>query len=210
MVRGTLTQRELCPLSSRTMLCLASSQCMKLCHMLHASGKPSTCKSSLFFDLKYKTSLPRGTPNIKAYVDDTLRSLGLQDVANNRIGTPLQRGISGGQKRRVTIACSVVARPRVLVLDEPTSGLDSGSAREVMASRELIILCIFCALVEWLSSAVKRLSQQTSMICIATIHQPNWELFSLFDQLTLLAGGRVMYNGAAGESRLLEIRCIPF
>lgn len=73
-------------------------------------------------------------PNIEAYVDATVRSLGLQDVAHNKIGTPLQRGISGGQKRRVTIACSVVARPRVLVLDEPTSGLDSGSAHEVMAS----------------------------------------------------------------------------
>jgi ABC-type multidrug transport system ATPase subunit len=80
------------------------------------------------------TSLPRNTPNINAHIDTTLRSLGLQDVANNRIGTPLQRGISGGQKRRVTIACSVIARPRVLVLDEPTSGLDSGSAQEVMAS----------------------------------------------------------------------------
>src|SRR5882762_6228414 len=81
-------------------------------------------------------SLPRNTTNIDAHIDATLRSLGLQDVANNKIGTPLQRGISGGQKRRVTIACSVISRPRVLVLDEPTSGLDSGSAQEVMASSE--------------------------------------------------------------------------
>lgn len=81
-------------------------------------------------------SLPRGYPDLDGHINATLRSLGLQEVANNKIGTPLQRGISGGQKRRVTIACSVVARPRVLVLDEPTSGLDSGSAREVMASRE--------------------------------------------------------------------------
>ena len=60
---------------------------------------------------------------MEGHIDRTLVSLGLQDVANNKIGTPIQRGISGGQKRRVTIACSMVSRPRVLVLDEPTSGL---------------------------------------------------------------------------------------
>jgi ABC-type multidrug transport system ATPase subunit len=48
-------------------------------------------------------------------------------------------------------------------------------------------------------SVVKRLAHDTHMICIATIHQPNWEVFSLFDKLLLLAGGRVMYNGPARE-----------
>ncbi|KIM77700.1 hypothetical protein PILCRDRAFT_825138 [Piloderma croceum F 1598] len=42
---------------------------------------------------------------------------------------------------------------------------------------------------------VKHLTQETNMVCIATIHQPNWEVFSLFDRLTLLSAGRVMYNG---------------
>lgn len=83
-----------------------------------------------------RLALPANSPDIADHVDATLRSLGLQDVANNIIGTALQRGISGGQKRRVTIACSVVARPRVLVCDEPTSGLDSASSREVVASCE--------------------------------------------------------------------------
>ncbi|KZP14385.1 P-loop containing nucleoside triphosphate hydrolase protein [Athelia psychrophila] len=128
-----------------------------------------------------RLSLPRtDTASLDHQVDSTIRALGLQDVASNKIGTPLQRGISGGQKRRVTIACSVIARPRVLVLDEPTSGLDSQSAKEVMA-------------------AIKRLAHETNMICIATIHQPNWEVFSLFDRLTLLAGGRVMYNGRSAN-----------
>lgn len=131
-------------------------------------------------------------------VDSTIRSLGLQDVASNIIGNPLQRGISSGQKRRVTIACSVIARPRILVLDEPTSGLDSGSAREVMvASKYRFMSCANMYISD--ASPVKRLSQETNMICIATIHQPNWEVFSLFDRLTLLAGGRVMYNGSSGE-----------
>lgn len=81
-------------------------------------------------------SLGPSYPNIADHIDSTLQSLGLASIAHNRIGTPLQRGISGGQKRRVTIACSVVAKPRVLVLDEPTSGLDATSGKEVVAFRE--------------------------------------------------------------------------
>lgn len=47
--------------------------------------------------------------------------------------------------------------------------------------------------------SVKRLAEETDTICIATIHQPNYETFALFDQLLLLAAGRVMYNGASGQ-----------
>ena len=81
-------------------------------------------------------SLPHTFQDIEGHVDRVLKSLGLQDVAHNRIGTPIQRGISGGQKRRVTIACSMVAKPKILVLDEPTSGLDAASGREVVTSSE--------------------------------------------------------------------------
>ena len=84
-----------------------------------------------------KLSLGSNYPGIDRHIDSTLRSLGLQDIANNKIGTPLQRGISGGQKRRVTIACSVVTKPQILVLDEPTSGLDASSSREVVTFREI-------------------------------------------------------------------------
>ena len=63
-----------------------------------------------------------------------MNELGLTDVRNNRIGTPIQRGISGGQKRRVTIGSSLVTMPRILLLDEPTSGLDSRTSREVLAA----------------------------------------------------------------------------
>lgn len=87
-------------------------------------------------------SLPPNTPGVQKHIDATLRSLGLQDVAQNRIGTPLQRGISGGQKRRVTIAIAVVARPRVLILDEPTSGLDSAGAKEVVSAREYLSIVL--------------------------------------------------------------------
>ncbi|KAF7373722.1 ABC transporter domain-containing protein [Mycena sanguinolenta] len=69
-----------------------------------------------------------------ARVDRVLTALGLQSCANQQIGTPISRGVSGGQKRRVTAACAMVTFPRILLLDEVTSGLDSTSAREVMSA----------------------------------------------------------------------------
>ncbi|GAA5882560.1 hypothetical protein JCM16303_002042 [Sporobolomyces ruberrimus] len=125
-------------------------------------------------------SLGSSYPGIDRHIDDTLRSLGLQDIANNKIGTPLSRGISGGQKRRVTIACSVVTKPHILVLDEPTSGLDASSSREVV-------------------TFLRYLAHELNMLVICTIHQPNFETFSLFDNLLLLAGGKTMYNGPVPE-----------
>ncbi|KPV74540.1 uncharacterized protein RHOBADRAFT_37583 [Rhodotorula graminis WP1] len=115
-------------------------------------------------------------PNLSQHVDATLASLGLSSVAHQRIGTPLQRGVSGGQKRRLTIACSVVAKPRILVLDEPTSGLDAKSGKEVVAF-------------------LQRLAHEQGVLVICTIHQPAYETFALFDRLLLLARGKVMFDG---------------
>ena len=79
-------------------------------------------------------SLDPSTPArvIRERVNNTIAELGLTDVTNNRIGNAVQRGISGGQKRRVTIGSALVTMPRILILDEPTSGLDSRTSREVM------------------------------------------------------------------------------
>ncbi|KAG7094840.1 hypothetical protein E1B28_005649 [Marasmius oreades] len=116
----------------------------------------------------------------KAVNDRVLRvltALGLLGCMNQRIGTPISRGISGGQKRRVTAACAMVTFPRILFLDEVTSGLDSTSAREVM-------------------SAIRNLAVAEGMIVIATIHQPSLETLSQFTDLILLAHGQICYSGA--------------
>ncbi|KAM0791552.1 hypothetical protein ACM66B_006000 [Microbotryomycetes sp. NB124-2] len=125
-----------------------------------------------------RLALPRSVSRqeIDERVEATLSSLGLSGVADNRIGTPIQRGISGGQRRRVTLACSVVVRPRVLILDEVTSGLDSVAAREVI-------------------SAVKRVAQDTNAAVVCTIHQPSFDTLALFDKVTFLAQGQTVYSG---------------
>ncbi|KAI9326268.1 P-loop containing nucleoside triphosphate hydrolase protein [Zopfochytrium polystomum] len=121
-------------------------------------------------DPKEKTEFLRGR------VEHIINAMGLAKCADVRIGNPIQKGISGGQKRRVTIAQSLVTNPRILFLDEPTSGLDTTTSREVM-------------------TAIKRIAKDTQMVVIATIHQPNFETLRLFDSLLVLAEGKTMYFG---------------
>lgn len=68
----------------------------------------------------------------KQRVDQLLSALGLRNQADTIVGTPIKKGISGGQKRRLTIASALITSPKILFLDEPTSGLDSKASLEVI------------------------------------------------------------------------------
>jgi ABC-type multidrug transport system ATPase subunit len=110
-------------------------------------------------------------------VRETMIELGLEHIANTRIGTPGRRGISGGEKRRVSIAMEVVTGPSILYLDEPTSGLDSYNALSVVQS-------------------LVTLAKRYNRTIILTIHQPRSNIFAMFDKLLLLAeGGYMVYSG---------------
>ncbi|KAF8071585.1 P-loop containing nucleoside triphosphate hydrolase protein [Lyophyllum atratum] len=134
-----------------------------------------TVRESITYALRLSLPmLPR--KDVVHRVDRVIASLGLQSCAEQQIGTPISRGISGGQKRRVTAACAMVTYPRILLLDEVTSGLDSTSAKEVM-------------------SAIRTLAVAEGMIVLATIHQPSLETLAQFTNLLMLAEGKTCYCG---------------
>lgn len=66
-------------------------------------------------------------------VDGLLDAFGLRNQSDTLIGTPIRKGISGGQKRRVSVASQLITGPKLLFLDEPTSGLDSAASWEVIS-----------------------------------------------------------------------------
>uniref|UniRef100_A0A0E0M966 ABC transporter domain-containing protein n=1 Tax=Oryza punctata TaxID=4537 RepID=A0A0E0M966_ORYPU len=116
----------------------------------------------------------------RALVEGTIVEMGLQDCADTVVGNWHLRGISGGEKRRVSIALEILMRPRLLFLDEPTSGLDSASAFFV-------------------TQTLRGLARDGRTV-IASIHQPSSEVFELFDRLYLLSGGKTVYFGLASEA----------
>lgn len=127
-------------------------------------------------------------------VTQIISELGLSKVANSKVGTELIRGVSGGERKRTNIGMELITEPPVLFLDEPTTGLDASTANAV-----LILL--------------KKLSRRGRTI-IFSIHQPRYSIFKLFDSLTLLALGKVLYHGPANQAldyfSSIGYECEPF
>ena len=112
--------------------------------------------------------------------DMLLATVGLAKVRDSYVGDALTRGISGGQKRRLTLCKGLVTNPTVVFMDEPTSGLSSSDS-------ELVI------------KACKLIAKYGSVTFVVVIHQPRYSLFKLFDHVMLMCEGRTIYNGANAE-----------
>lgn len=116
-----------------------------------------------------------------------LGQLGLAQVAGSRIGGPGMRGVSGGERRRVSIGVELVHNPAVLLLDEPTSGLDSSSAHLIVAM-------------------LKSMAASYGKTVILTIHQPGFRIIELLDRVVLISDGVLRHQGPLSllQTRLEE------
>jgi len=110
-------------------------------------------------------------------VDNVLKLLHLEKCADTVIGNALVKGVSGGERKRCSVAMELVTDPPLLFLDEPTSGLDTFTASSLIHSLQQLA--------------------RSGRTVIATIHQPSSEIFHNFDDLVLLASGKVVYAGEA-------------
>lgn len=117
----------------------------------------------------------------------TINELHLSHIAYNRIGLSGRAGISGGERKRVSIGMELVSQATVLMLDEPTSGLDSHAANSLI--RVLLELA------------------SRNRIVLLSIHQPSTKCFLSMDKILLLGGGKIMYDGKPSDvESFLEAR----
>lgn len=139
---------------------------------------------TVFQNLFYNAKLCFGKMDddaINKLVDKTLSSIGLLEVGHLKVGSPLQKTISGGQRKRLNIALELIREPSVLFVDEPTSGLSSRDSENIM-------------------DLLKELALKGKLI-FAVIHQPSSDIFKIFDNLLILdQGGFPIYNGNPVDS----------
>lgn len=129
----------------------------------------------------------RGTPAraLASRIEAVLDAMGLARAASTAVGGLLPsgqavRGLSGGERRRLTIACSLVALPSILFLDEPTTGLDSFAAYNIMEH-------------------MAKLAAGGHTV-IATIHQPRQAIWDMFHKVCVLSEGRQLFFGAPDKA----------
>jgi ABC transport system ATP-binding/permease protein len=110
-----------------------------------------------------------------------LLNLGLSEIRNLKVGSPLEKTISGGQRKRLNIGLELLREPTILFVDEPTSGLSSRDSENIM-------------------DLLKELTLRGKMIFVV-IHQPSSDIFKMFDTLIILdVGGFQIYYGNPAES----------
>ena len=135
-----------------------------------------TPRESIAFSARLGSASRQSDEEVSAIVNEVIAGLGLQDVADNAIGTVLKRGLSGGEKRRVSVGAVLASRPSVICLDEPTSGLDAAVAYGAIQS-------------------IKSLAARLGIGVLLTIHQPSARILTLLDDLIILDSGRTVYAG---------------
>ncbi|CAI0551230.1 unnamed protein product [Linum tenue] len=138
-----------------------------------------TVEETLMFSAKLRLQkIPKS--ELGSRVGSLMQELGLTHAARTRVGdeSGRVRGISGGERRRVSIGVDVIHDPKVLILDEPTSGLDSSSALQIVG-------------------LLKSMAETRGRTIVLSIHQPGFRIVKLFNSVLFMAGGSVLHHGSA-------------
>uniref|UniRef100_A0A7N0UD10 ABC transporter domain-containing protein n=1 Tax=Kalanchoe fedtschenkoi TaxID=63787 RepID=A0A7N0UD10_KALFE len=135
-----------------------------------------TVEETLMFAAEFRLPRTMSKSKKKARVQALIDQLGIRNAANTVIGDEGHRGVSGGERRRVSIGIDIIHDPIILFLDEPTSGLDSTSAYMVI-------------------KVLQRIAQSGSIV-IMTVHQPSSRILGLLDRLLFISRGNTVYSGS--------------
>ncbi|KAL3536343.1 hypothetical protein ACH5RR_004804 [Cinchona calisaya] len=135
-----------------------------------------TVEETLMFSAEFRLPRSLSKSRKKARVQALIDQLGLQNAAKTLIGDEGHRGVSGGERRRVSIGIDIIHDPVLLFLDEPTSGLDSTSAYMVV-------------------KVLQRIARSGSIV-IMSIHQPSYRILNVLDRLIFLSHGQTVFYGS--------------
>jgi len=129
------------------------------------------------FEFAANMRLKADKETLNTLVDEIIDKLSLRKCADTIVGSSAMRGVSGGERKRISIGVQLIDNPKLIFLDEPTSGLDTFQAKNVM-------------------DALNNLSRNGCAV-ITTIHQPRSSIFDTFDKLMIMAEGSAIYFGDA-------------
>jgi len=180
---ATLNQPNNCSVYGKVMLNnipLTLDLFQEHCYIVHQSELLApwlTCRETLTYAAM---NCIHDTARVYSHVENLMECIGLQACGDVFVGNEFQRGLSGGQKRRLSVCLALVKMPKFIFLDEPTSGLDSASAL-------------------WTCSYLRKIAGKYGIGVIMTIHQPNTKIFDTFSTLLLLKEGKVAYWGSTYE-----------
>ncbi|XWS56503.1 hypothetical protein CRYUN_Cryun09bG0090700 [Craigia yunnanensis] len=135
-----------------------------------------TVEETLMFAAEFRLPRTLSKSKKKMRVQALIDQLGLRNAAKTVIGDEGHRGVSGGERRRVSIGMDIIHDPIILFLDEPTSGLDSTSAFMVV-------------------KVLQRIAQSGGIV-IMSVHQPSYRILGLLDRLIFLSRGQTVYSGS--------------
>ncbi|EXB88504.1 ABC transporter G family member 16 [Morus notabilis] len=135
-----------------------------------------TVEETLMFAAEFRLPRTLSSSKKKGRVQALIDQLGLRNAAKTVIGDEGHRGVSGGERRRVSIGIDIIHDPILLFLDEPTSGLDSTSAFMVV-------------------KVLQRIAQSGSIV-IMSVHQPSYRILGLLDRLIFLSRGQTVFSGS--------------